>query len=171
MASVTLKGEETKLKGGFLSEGDLAPDFVLCSNELNSVTLANYQGKRKVIATVPSVDTEVCREESKSINELALKFPDILFFVISKDLPFALDRFCKKAHLSNLIPLSDLRSRSNFAKNYGVQIASGPLDGLLARSILFLDQSDKVLYSELVSEITALPNFQELQQKIEESEG
>ncbi len=167
MGRVTLDGNEVQIEGSFLKEGDLAPDFALCASDLETKTLESFQGKRKVIATIPSVDTAVCALESKAINDLAIKYPSVLFLVISKDLPFALERFCKSASLHNIILLSDLRSRSGFSKNYGIKIASGPLDGLLARSILLLSDSDKVVYSELTENISKMPDFEALQKALE----
>ena len=159
MTKILLKGKETTLESGFLKIGNLAPDFVLCSKTLETMTLESFQKKKKVIATLPSVDTQVCSAESIEINKLALKFPSVVFLIISKDLPFSFERFCKQAKLDNIITLSDIRSRSNFGKDYGVGITSGPLDGLLARSVIFLDELDKVVYSELVAEISSMPNF------------
>lgn len=166
---VTLGGNEINLEGYFLKAGDLAPDFILASKELETKTLESFPNKKKVIATMPSIDTEVCAAESVEINQLALTYPSILFLIVTKDLPFALDRFCRNAQLNNIIPLSDIRRKSNFAKNYGVKISSGPLDGLLARSVLFLDESDKVLYSELCSEVKSMPDFKLLKEVIEGS--
>lgn len=167
MAETTLKGEVVKLEGSFLKPKDLAPDFALCSTDLTSKTLQSFTGKTKVIATVPSLDTEVCSMESKEIDKLAIQYPSILFIIVSKDLPFAQKRFCKEAHLNNIIPLSDIRSKSNFARNYGVLIKSGPLDGLLARGIVLLDSSDKVIYSELTAKIETAPNFIQLKSALE----
>jgi len=165
--SVTLKGEPVQIDGLFLSSGALAPNFVLCGSDLQTKTLADFEGHRKVIATMPSVDTEVCSAESVEINRLALKYPSIKFLVVTKDLPFAQSRFCRAADLSNIVTLSDIRPRSSFGSSYGVKIASGPLEGLFARSIVFLDESDKVLYSELCSEITSQPNFDLLKNVLE----
>ncbi len=159
MTKVLLKGKEVILESGFLKVGNLAPDFTLCSKELETKTLESFQKKKKVIATLPSIDTGVCASESVELNKLALEFPSLVFLVISKDLPFSFERFCKLTKLHNIITLSDIRSRSNFGKDYGVGITSGPLDGLLARSVILLDEFDKVVYSELVPEITSMPNF------------
>ena len=165
--AVTLDGNEIYIEGSFLKAGDLAPDFVLCSKEMETKTLESFSDKKKVIATMPSVDTEICSAESIEINQLAMKYPSVLFIIVTKDLPFALDRFCKQAQLGNIITLSDIRTKGNFSMNYGVKIASGPLDGFLARSILFLDESDKVLYSELCAEIKSTPDFNLLKEVIE----
>jgi thiol peroxidase len=162
LSTVTLKGEVIKVEGKFLIAHDLCPDFLLITDKLESKTLKDFKGKKKVLATVPSVDTKVCAMESKVINDLALENPNIVFLVVSKDLPFALDRFCHSQGLKNVIMLSDMRSNSTFAKDYGVKITSGILSGLLCRSIIFLDEFDRVIYSELVKEVSSMPNFEEL---------
>ena len=167
LTKVLLKGKEVALRGGFLKIGNLAPDFALVAKDLENKTLESFKGKKKVIATVPSIDTGVCAAETRELNLLALEFPSVLFLIVSKDLPFAFDRFCKQGNLHNIITLSDIRSQSNFAKDYGVGIVSGPLDGLLARSIIFLDEFDKVLHSELSLEITSMPNFDSLRTSLQ----
>lgn len=169
MSTVTLKGKQIQLETGFLREGEIVPDFVLASIELQDKTLKDFEGKKKIIATVPSIDTSVCEMESKEINKLAQSYPSALFLIISKDLPFALDRFCKQTGLNNIVSLSDIRSQSTFGKDYGINIISGPLNGLLTRSIFFINESNKIIYSELVPEITSLPNFKFLEDKIEEN--
>ncbi len=54
--------------------------------------------------------------------------------------------------------LSSFRSDS-FANDYGVAIASGPLKGLNARSVVVLDENNNVIYSQLVSETTEEPDY------------
>ena len=65
MAHVKLKGIETQLNGSFLNPGDLAPDFALVNQDLETVTLESFKERQKVLATVPSLDTPVCREENR----------------------------------------------------------------------------------------------------------
>lgn len=78
---------------------------------------------------------------------------------ISKDLPFALGRFCGAEGLDQVIPTSDFRY-ADVAKAYGVLQADGPLSGLLARAVVVIDEAGKVIYTELVPEITQDPNFE-----------
>jgi len=162
MANVTLKGGEVQLRGSFLETNDLAPNFALVNQKLETLTLESFKGKKKIIATVVSLDTAVCKIETKKINELALTYPEAVVLIISKDLPFRQKEICKTEHLDNILILSDIRPDSTFGKNYGVLIEDGPLAGLIARSIVLLNESDKVIYSELVSEITEEPQLNEL---------
>ena len=79
---------------------------------------------------------------------------------ISKDLPFAQKRFCTIEGLAHVIPLSDFRYDSNFGKQYGVLITSGPMQGLLARAVVVINPEGKIVYSELVNEVTREPNYE-----------
>jgi thiol peroxidase len=56
------------------------------------------------------------------------------------------------------VTLSTFRSPT-FGSAYGVQIAEGPLAGLLARAVLVIDPTGKVTYVELVPEIAQEPNY------------
>ena len=60
--------------------------------------------------------------------------------------------------------LSWLRCRSDFAfhevsDKYGVKIASGKLQGLLARTIFIVDTNGKIVYREVVPVIEQEPNY------------
>ena len=79
---------------------------------------------------------------------------------ISKDLPFAQGRFCTTEGIENVIPLSDFRNPSDFDSQYGVLMADGPLKGLLARAVVVVNPEGKVVYTELVPEITQEPNYE-----------
>ena len=83
---------------------------------------------------------------------------DAVALVISADLPFAMGRFCGAEGVDNVIPLSMMRSRT-FAKDYGVLIEDGPLAGITARAVVVLDADNKVLYTQLVPEITQEPDY------------
>ena len=158
MATVTFKGTPVEVAGSFPKVGDNAPAFTLVGADLKDVSLTDYAGKRKVLNIVPSLDTPVCATSTRKFNEEAGSLPDTAVLVISADLPFASGRFCSTEGLDKVAPLSTLRSRS-FMKDYGVEIASGPLVGVTARGVLVLDKDDKVVHSELVSEIAQEPDY------------
>ncbi len=166
MGTVTLKGNKTAVEGTFLVSSNLAPDFVLVNKALENVTLNQFKGKKKVIATLPSVDTSVCSMESMELQRIASSYPEIAFIVVSKDLPFGQERFCLQTKISNITFLSDLRPRSQFGKDYGVLVTEGPLAGVLARSIIVLSENDQVIYAELVPEISHPPDFAKLEEHL-----
>jgi len=158
MATITLRGNKINTSGNLPAVGSQAPDFVLVDGDLNDVTLATYQGKKKLLSIVPSLDTPVCATSMKKFNDAAKSRKDAVFLMISTDLPFAMKRFCTAENITNVIPLAMMRSR-NFAKDYGVLIQDGPLAGITARAVVVLDAGNKVVYAELVPEIAQEPDY------------
>ena len=159
MATITLKGDEIHTNGELPAVGSAAPDFKLVTKDLADVNLSAYKGKKKLLNIVPSLDTSVCATSTKKFNEYAKGRSDLVMLVISADLPFAQSRFCNTEGIDNVVALSMMRSR-NFAKDYGVLIQDGPLAGITARAVVVLDEYDKVMYTELVSEIGEEPNYE-----------
>ncbi|MBI3901563.1 MAG: thiol peroxidase [Nitrosomonadales bacterium] len=158
MSNVTLKGNPVTLNGTFPSVGQTAPDFSLVAKDLSNKGLGDFAGKRKVLNIVPSLDTAVCATSTRKFNEAASKLNNTAVLVISADLPFAAGRFCVAEGLDNVTTLSTMRGRE-FMKNYGVEIANTGLAGVTARAVVVLDESNKVIYTELVPEITQEPNY------------
>ena len=158
MAETKFKGTPVHTSGSLPQLQTKAPDFTLLDQNLKERHLAEFQGKKKIIATVPSLDTGVCNIMTKHFNDLAKKHPDLIIITVSADLPFAQKRFCETENVHNLLTLSTMRNK-DFGKAYGLLLIDGPLAGLLARSVLVLDGKDHVLYAELVPEITHEPNY------------
>ncbi len=159
MATVTLQGDPIHTSGDLPAVGDQAPDFRLVTTDLIDVNLGDYAGKKKLLNIVPSLDTPVCAVSTKKFNENAKQRKDLVVLVISADLPFASERFCSSEGIDNAITLSMMRSRK-FAKDYGVLIEDGPLAGITARAVVLLDESDKVVYTQLVPEIGEEPDYE-----------
>jgi thiol peroxidase len=158
MATVTLKGNAVSISGDLPAVGSKAPDFKLVTGDLKEVSLADYRGKKKILNIVPSLDTPVCASSTRKFNESASQLNNTIVLVISADLPFAQGRFCSTEGIENVTALSMIRSKQ-FAKDYGVLIQDGPLQGISARAIVVLDENDNVAYTELVPEITQEPNY------------
>lgn len=158
MTNVTLKGNPVRISGALPKVGSQAPDFKVVGGDLKDRTLSEFKGKRVLISIVPSLDTPTCSLSTKKFNDAAKKHPEVVILTISCDLPFAQKRFCSQENISNVITLSLMRSK-DFAKSYGVLIEEGPLAGLCTRAALVLDEKGKVLYTELVPEITEEPNY------------
>ena len=134
------------------------PAFILVDKDLKDVSLNSLAGKRKVLNIVPSLDTAVCAISTRKFNEAASKLTNTVVLVISADLPFAMNRFCVAEGLTNVVTLSLMRGRE-FMRNYGVEIADSGLRGVSARAVVVLDENDKVIYTELVPEITQEPDY------------
>ncbi len=120
--------------------------------------LSDLKGKRVVLNIFPSLDTSVCATSVRKFNKLASSLPDTVVVAVSKDLPFAHARFCTTEGIENVVPASDFRA-SGFDEAYGVLMADGPLAGLLARAVVVIDKAGRVVYTELVPEITEEPDY------------
>ena len=156
MAKITFKHNPVTLLGNEVKVGDKAPDFTVLRNDLSEATLADYQGKVKIISVVPSIDTGVCDAQTRRFNEEASNLGNVQILTISVDLPFAQKRWCAAAGINNVDVLSDHRNLS-FGEAYGVAIAELRL---LARAVFVVNSSDTVVYTEYVSEATTHPDYE-----------
>ena len=159
MAKIALRGNPVHTSGELPKVGGKAPDFKLVTQDLKDVGLADFKGKKKILNIYPSIDTPVCALSTRKFNEHAKTHADTVMLMISADLPFAQKRFCGNEHLENVQTLSLMRGH-RFADDYGVMLKDGPLAGVLARAVVVLDANDKVLYTEMVSDIANEPNYE-----------
>ena len=143
MAKVTLKGNEIHTNGELPKVGTEAPDFKGVKSDLSELSLSDLKGKKVVINVFPSLDTSVCAASVRRFN---------------KELPFAHGRFCTTEGIDKVITLSVFRC-SCFEDKYGMLLVDSPLKGLLARGVIVVDGAGKVVYEELVPEITTEPNY------------
>ena len=153
---ITFAGGPLTLVGPEVKVGQQAPDFTLLDNELNVKTLADFEGKVKVISVVPSLDTGVCDAQTRWFNQDVTKLSDdVVVLTVSMDLPFAQARWCGAAGVNNVITLSDHKDAS-FGQNYGFLIEELRL---LSRGVVVIDKDNKVTYVEYVPEVTNPVNF------------
>lgn len=158
---VTLKGTPVAIGGDKLVEvGDPAPVATVTTKDLQEIQVGGARGTVQVLISVPSLDTSVCATETRKFNERLAELP-VEAVVISMDLPFAAQRFCSAEGIENLTVASDFRNR-DFGRKYGVIIQEGPLRGLLARTIFVVDPDGKVVYRQIVPEITSEPDYDEV---------
>lgn len=158
MAKITLKGNPINTVGSLPAVGQKAPDFKLAKQDLGNVGLKDFAGKKIVLNIFPSIDTGVCATSVRKFNQEAANLPGAVVVGVSRDLPFALKRFCGAEGITNVVTASDVRDGS-FGKAYGVTMADGPLEGLLSRSIVVLDENGTVKYTEQVPEIAQEPDY------------
>ncbi len=157
MATITFKGNPVRTSGNLPAVGTRAPSFSLAAADLSQKALGDFAGKRKILNIVPSLDTPVCALSAQRFSAEVAKLKDTVLLNISADLPFAQKRFCDSHSLANAVTLSTFRS--TFGKDYGVQIAGGPLAGLMSRAVIILDAQDSVVYAEQVPEIAQEPDY------------
>ena len=156
MASITLGDNNMTTLGELPAVGSSAPDFKVVATDLSEKTLSDYAGQNIIFNIFPSIDTSVCAQSTRTFNEKMNELENTTVLCISKDLPFALDRFCGAEGLENVIPLSDFRG--DFGKNYQVEINYGLLNGLLSRAVVVI-KDGQVVYSEQVPEIAQEPDY------------
>ena len=159
MAEVTLKGKTIRTIGTLPSNGAVAHDFLLVSTDLNDVKLSDFAGTRLIMNIFPSVETRPCAESVRRFNEMADRLDNTKVLCISKDLPFAHERFNAKEGIDNVVSLSEMRG-NDFGENYGIRILDGPFAGLLARAVVVLDEKHRVIYSQLVPEVSDEPDYE-----------
>jgi thiol peroxidase len=161
MTVVTLKGNPLQLYGIQPLLGKKALEFHLTNSKLETVSLSQSKGKKRILSIFPSLDTGVCLTMNKHLNELAKSHPTIQFYAISCDLPFAASRICGLEKIEHMQPLSMMHNKQ-FGMDYGLLLTSGPLHGLLTRALIYIDALDIIQHVEIVSEITNEPDYQAL---------
>lgn len=156
--TVICRGKEAHTAGKMVNIGKEAPDFKAVNGELTEVSLSDYRGKRVILNIFPSLDTPTCAVSVRQFNARATSLENTVVLCLSMDLPFAQSRFCSVEGLENVIPLSLFRSHGFFDK-YGLQLVDGPLQRLAARAVIVVDEQGKVIYTQLVEDISHEPDY------------
>lgn len=159
MAKTAFKGSPVNTSGSLPVAGSKAPDFKLTKTDLTETSLKDFSGKRIILNIFPSIDTPVCQASTRKFSQEASKLPNTAIVCVSKDLPFAHKRFCAAEGISSLTTTSELRD-AGFGQAYGVRITDTVLAGLFARAVVVVDESGKVVHTELVPEIANEPNYE-----------
>lgn len=159
MANVTLGGTPVETIGNLPAVGSKAPDFKLTDIDLSDQSYSDFEGSRLVLNVFPSVDTGTCAQSIRTFNEKASQLDNTKVLCISKDLPFAMARFCGAEGIENVVSLSDYKT-GKFGKDYGLTFTTGAFETLLSRCIVVIDTDGTVLHTEQVSEIADEPNYE-----------
>lgn len=158
MAQTAFKGSPVQLSGELPRPGADAPDFTLTRSDLSDVSLKDYAGKTVVLNIFPSIDTPVCAMSVRKFNAAIGNYDHAVVLCVSADLPFAHARFCGAEGLDHVVSASTFRS-PGFGEAYGTRIVRGPLAGLMARAVVVIDGQGKVVYTQLVDEISHEPDY------------
>ncbi|AQP43700.1 thiol peroxidase [Tessaracoccus flavus] len=159
MADIKFHGNPVHSVGTLPEVGSTAPDFEVTGTDLSPVKLSDFAGQKIVLNIFPSVDTGVCANSVRAFNEKAAGLEGTTVLCISRDLPFALGRFCGAEGIDNVVVASDFRT--DLGEKYGVTFTDGPLEGLLSRSVVVIDTDGKVVYTQQVEETTTEPDYDE----------
>ena len=158
METVLFKGQPCHTCGTVPGVGETAPCFHLSGPNLSQILCSDFTGKRVVLNVFPSLDTEVCARSVRRFNEEAARLDDVVVICVSMDLPFAMGRFCTVEGIKDVLFGSAFRAPI-FGQKYGLQLVDGPLAGLLTRCVLILDENRRVIFRDLVHEITTEPDY------------
>ena len=159
MSTTTFQSIPVLLNGKFITVGENAPQINLVRNDLSFCSLEDYRGRYIIMNIFPSLDTGKCATSVRKFNTLAASHPNTVVLCISRDLPFAQNRFCTVEGIKNVVALSDFRRDSTFGTDYGVEMQNGPLAGLLARAVVVINPEGKVCHAQLVPEIKTEPDY------------
>lgn len=159
MATIKISGNTIHTSGELPAIGSIAPNFNLVKSDLNEFSLSELKGNKVLLNIFPSLGTGVCAASVRKFNEITASLENTVVLAISKDLPFAAKDFCTTNGIENVITLSAFR-HPDFGKIYGVDILDGPFAGLLARCVVILDETGKVIYTEQVPEIGQEPDYE-----------
>ena len=157
MADTAFSGTPAHTVGDLPAVGAAAPAFTTVNADLQDVSLSDFAGKRVILNIFPSVNTGVCANSEREFNKRATGLDNTVVVSVSKDLPFALGRFCAAEGIENVTATSSFRS--SFSEDYGVRLLDSPLAGVLARAVVVIDTDGTVLHTELVPEITTEPDY------------
>ncbi len=154
---IKVGGKDVTIVGDDLKVGAPAPDFTLHAADWSLVRgLADTAGKVRIIAAVPSLDTEVCDRETKRFNqEAAALSKDIVIEVISTDLPFAQKRWCGAAGVDQVMTLSD-HMHGEFGEKYGVMIKERRF---LRRAVFVVGKDGKLVYVAYMPQLGQEPDY------------
>ena len=158
MAQTKLGERVVNTSGELPAKGTKAPEFKLVGNDLKEVSTETYAGKNIVMNIFPSVDTSTCSTSVREFNKRAASLNNTVVLCISRDLPFAMRRFCGAEGIDKVVTLSDFRNYG-FAKDYGVEMTEGGMKSLLARCIVVIGPDRNVKHTEMVPTIGQEPDY------------
>jgi thiol peroxidase len=157
---IQVGGKDATVIGDDIKVGQTAPDFGVHALDWSVVRgLADTKGKVRIIAAVPSLDTDTCDRETRRFNQEAASLgKDIIIEVVSTDLPYAQKRWCGAAGVDQVKVLSDHQT-AEFGERYGCLIKERRI---LRRAVFVVDRQDKVMYAAYMPVLGVEPNYEEV---------
>lgn len=157
---IKVGGRDATVIGDDVKVGDTAPEFTVHALDWSLTRgLADTKGKVRIIAAVPSLDTDVCDRETRRFNqESAALDKDIVIQTVSTDLPYAQKRWCGAAGVDQVMVLSD-HQNAEFGEKYGVLIKERRI---LRRAVFVVGRDDKIVYAAYMPALGDEPNYEEV---------
>jgi thiol peroxidase len=162
---ITVHGKPLTLVGKLPQPGDRLPEFELTGPGHKPVKTGAFDGKVRIIATVPCLSTSVCDAMTRKFNEAASKLGnDVTILTLSMDLPQTQEQWCGAAGIKGMQVLSDHKD-AQFGKGMGVLIKEWRE---LARAVFVVDRDGVIRYVHLVNEVADEPNYKQI---LDEAKG
>ncbi|WP_443633750.1 thiol peroxidase [Candidatus Marifrigoribacter sp. Uisw_064] len=158
MANITLGGNPVNTSGNLPAINTTILDFKLVAKDLSTKTLKDFNGYNLILNIFPSVETAVCATSVREFNKSAASIENTIVLCISRDLPFAQERFCAAEGIENVIMLSDFKNGA-FGNDYGLMMTDGIFDDLHSRCVIIVNKDNTVIYAEQVNEIGQEPDY------------
>jgi thioredoxin-dependent peroxiredoxin len=155
---IKVGGKEATVIGEDLTVGQTAPEFAAHATDWSIVQgIADTRGKVRIIAALPSLDTEVCDRETRRFNQEAAGLDeDILILVLSTDLPYAQKRWCGAAGIDKVRTLSD-HMTAEFGEKYGTLIKERRIH---RRAVFVMDRNDRIVYAAYMPVLGEEPDYE-----------
>ena len=157
---IEIGGKPATVLGRDVQVGMFAPEFTVTANDWSQVdVLTQTAGKVRIIASVPSLDTNVCAIETRKFNEAAASLSeDIEIAVISTDMPMTQKRWCGSAGVDQVTTFSDVLN-TDFGIKYGLLIRERRY---LRRAVFVVDRNDKLSYVAYMAKLGDEPDYDEV---------
>lgn len=157
---VKLGPNDATLIGNDVAVGQAAPAFIASANDWSAVDVVNAgKGKVRILAAVPSLDTNVCDRETRRFNVEASNLgDDIAVYVISTDMPMTQKKWCGNAGVDRVITISDVLN-AEFGINYGLLIKERRF---LRRAVFVIDRNNTLTYVDYMKSLGDEPNYEEV---------
>jgi thiol peroxidase len=163
---IEIAGKPATVIGNEVRVGDQSPPFTAQVGLWAGMNpwawvdpLEATQGKVRILAAVPSLDTSVCDAETRRFNEEAASLgDDIRIITISTDLPVAQKRWCGAAGVERVMVVSD-HMQAEFGVKYGVLIKERRY---LRRAVFVVDREGVLRYVAYMPQLGEHPNYEEV---------
>ena len=142
-----------------------APDFTLYDSEKKQVTLSELKGHNVLLLFFPLAFTSTCTKELCSVRDNITWYnnADAKVFGISVDALHTLAKYKEDQHL-NFTLLSDFNKDVSRLYDSIYEMFGYNMKGVSKRSAFVIDKSGIVRYAEVLDNASEVPNFETIQQ-------
>ena len=150
-------GKEVSVKGKDLQVGDPAPEFIATNLDWEELSVLKHtDGKVRIIASVLSLETDVCDHETRLFNLEASKLSkDIVIIVVSTDLPFTQKKWCSAAGIDQVLVVSD-HNQVDFGEKYACLLRE---PRILRRAVFVADKEQIIRHVQYLPELGMEPEY------------